>query len=41
MPNNEIFSWMTKNSLYEKFDENKCTTDNIFNVFRFEVEEED
>lgn len=40
-PNDEMFSRMTKNILYEKNNENTGTTDNIFNVLKFDVEEED
>lgn len=40
-PNDEMFSRLTKNTLFPKTDENKGTTDNIFNVLRFDNEEED
>lgn len=40
-PNEEMFSRMTKNILYPKTDDNKGTTDNIFNVLRFDDNEEE
>jgi len=40
-PNDEMFRRMTKNILFPKTDENKGTTHNIFNVLRFDNEEED
>lgn len=41
-PNEEMLSRMTKNILYPKTDDDKGTTDNIFNALRFgDNEEED
>ena len=41
LPNDEMFSRMTKNILYHKTDDNKGITDNIFNVLRFDDNEEE